>query len=185
MNDQTRNESPDIARFMFVLRHYKVPIILLLIIISANIGFILLLGMVDKPLVEARVEQSERFVAAQFVDENRAFVFTIGNDLLELAAGQTINQTQLPVTIGGLIAEQDRIYVGTTDGKIVELDHTLENAHEITLVAGRVVAMKALQDQSGYLIAHGVGPFSDQYWVSRFTYDSKEPLYSTQTEFTI
>lgn len=160
-----------------------------LVVLAAVINLVLMavIAQNDRPLIETRTEHSENLSLASFIDANRVLVVTVANELILVENGTAAAQTSdFAMLIGGIAAApgQDVIYIGTADGKITAVDYTLTPIEEIATVDGRVVGMAALGD-GGFLVAHGIGPFSDRYYVSHFPADATEPAYTTQVEFTI
>ncbi len=156
----------------------------ILLALLVNVGFILTIQQNDQPTFETRSEQSKDISLIGPIDANRLLTATIQNELILLEGGQpVVAPRKFDLLIGGLAALPETIYVGTADGKITALDYTLENPRDIATVDGRIVGMKALGDS--YVVAHGIGPFSDRYWVTLFKDGETEPVFKTQVEFTI
>ncbi|MBZ0292577.1 MAG: ABC transporter permease subunit [Anaerolineae bacterium] len=165
----------------------RILIGLVILAVLVNIVFLALIAQNDRPLIEERTEQSEDLSLASFIDANRVLEVTVANELILMENGTPAAQTSdFAMLIGGIAAApgQDVIYVGTADGKITALDYELKPVEEIATVDGRVVGMKSLGDD-GFLVAHGIGPFSDKYYVSYFPTGATEPAFTTQVEFTI
>lgn len=151
-----------------------------------NVGFMFAIQQNDQPTFESRPEFSKDISLISTIDANRLLAGTVQNELLLLEGGQpVVPPRKFDLLIGGIAAlpEENAIYVGTADGKITALDFTLENPRDIAAVDGRIVGMKALRDR--YVVAHGIGPFSDRYWVTLFRDGETEPVFKTQVEFTI
>lgn len=116
-------------------------------------------------------------------------VLTTRNDeLILLRAGQPEARTQYDFPIGALTAIPDgsgdeQFAVGLTDGRVEVLDGDLDPARELR-VEGRVVGLAATST-GDLVVGHGVGAYSDQYFVSVFRGESTEPTASTQVSFTI
>ena len=162
---------------------------LAMLVVLAIVVNLLVLAVISQntlPLLESRPETSEQYSLLSFVNENEVLAATLNNDLLKLDDGVATAQMTFSTVIGGIAAvpDQDTIYVGTSDGKITVLNMSLEVVSEAAAVQGRVVAMQALGD-NGYLVAHGVGPFSPDYWVAHYIHNESEPRFKTQTGFTI
>jgi ABC-type sugar transport system permease subunit len=160
-------------------------IALLIVTVLVNIAFNIFAGRSDQPLYQTRAEQSDSLTLITFVDAETALATTLDNQLLLLENGElAAENAQYQMLIGGIAPIGDTIYIGTADGKITALDLTLGNAQEIAAVDGRVVGMKALPD-NGFLVAHGIGPFSDKYYISHFPPGANAAAFKTQVEFTI
>ena len=164
----------------------RILVVLVILAIAINLVFLTIIGQNALPLLETRPETSEQYSLLSFVNENEVLAATLNNDLLKLDDGVATEQTTFSTVIGGIAAVPDRdtVYVGTSDGKVTVLNMALEVIGEATAVQGRVVAMQSLGD-NGYLVAHGVGPFSPDYWVAHYGHDESEPRFQTQTGFTI
>ncbi len=159
-------------------------LILIVVVLVGNLGLANMIGQNDQPLLEARAESSDGYSLVSFIDENRSVAATLSNQVRLLEDGEVVAETQLETLVSGIVNTADTIYIGTSDGKINAFDPALAPLGEVALVNGRIVAMKALPE-GGYLTGHGIGPFSDQYWVTRFQAGAAEPEYSTRVEFTI
>ncbi|MBZ0290179.1 MAG: PQQ-binding-like beta-propeller repeat protein, partial [Anaerolineae bacterium] len=163
----------------------RILISLLILAVIVNVGLSIIVGQNDRPLVEDRAENSESLTMAVFTDADTALAATIDNQLLRLENGEiAAENSDYSMVIGGIAPVGETIYIGTADGKISALDSDLQNGREIAAVDGRVVGMKALEDGS-FLVAHGIGPFSDKYYISHFPAGSTEVAFKTQVEFTI
>lgn len=160
---------------------------LIVLAVVVNVALNTLVAQNDRPLFETRAEQSTSLTLVAFTDGDTALATTLDNQLLRLENGEAAAQnTDYSMLIGGVASPGDGsiVYIGTADGKITALDADLANAQEITTVDGRVVGMKALPDDS-FLVAHGIGPFSDKYYISHFLPNTTEAVFKTQVEFTI
>ena len=164
----------------------RILVALVILAVLGNAIFMAIIAQNAQPLLEPRPENSDQYSLLDFVSEREVLAATLNNDLLKLDDGTATAQITLNTVIGGIAAmpTQDTIYVGTSDGKITILNMNLENIGEAAAVQGRVVAMKSLADD-GYLVAHGVGPFSPDYWVAHYQPGEDEPLFKTQTGFTV
>ncbi|MAS37379.1 MAG: hypothetical protein CL610_25485 [Anaerolineaceae bacterium] len=161
-------------------------VILLVLAVAGNVALLAALGGDSTTLLEGRTENSDDYGIVHFLDPNRALVGTLSNQLLLLNDGEVVAEAPFTTPITGIIATPDdsTIYVGTSDGQITMLDAQLNVQGEPLAVNGRVVGLKAL-GEDGFLVGHGIGPFSDQYWVTRYAYGATEPDFSTRVEFTI
>ncbi len=165
----------------------RVLIALVIVAVAINIILLALIAQNNLPLIEARSEQSENVSLASFIDANHVLAVTVANELILLEDGAPVAQTSdFAMLIGGVAAApgEDVIYIGTADGKVTALDYALKPVEEIATVDGRIVGMKSLGD-NGFLVAHGIGPFSDKYYISHFVPGATEPEFKTQVEFTI
>jgi ABC-type sugar transport system permease subunit len=88
-------------------------------------------------------------------------------------------------TVGAIAGEADgTLLVGTSKGMVTHYSSSLE-ANERVKVTGRVMAIAAAADGSGYYIAHGVGAFGVRFYLSYvsngvtkpdFTYQISQPV---------
>lgn len=164
----------------------RVLIVIVVLAVAVNIALNVLAGQSDRPLFETRAEQSTSLTLISFVDAETALATTLDNQLLLLKNGEAVAQNaDYSMLIGGVAPVGDTVYIGTADGKITALDAaSLGSGQEFAAVDGRVVGMKTLPDNT-FLVAHGIGPFSDKYYISHFTDGATEPAFKTQVEFTI
>lgn len=161
-------------------------VILIVTAVAGNVALMAAGSQNSVTLMEPRAETSEGYTLVEFIDANRALVATLSNQVRLLRDGEVVAEHQFSTLVSGIVAASDdaTIYVGTSDGKITALNPQLEVQGEVAVVHGRIVGMKGI-GEAGYLVAHGVGPFSDQYWVTHLAYDAAEPIFSTRVEFTI
>ena len=165
----------------------RVLIGLVVVAVVVNIALLLLIDQNDQPLIETRPERSENLSLISFIDAERVLAVTVANELLLLENGEPVARTtDFSMLIGGLAAlpGQNEIFIGTADGKVTALDTALRPLREVTTVDGRVVGLTMLAD-GGLLVAHGIGPFSDRYYVSLYAPGAAEATFKTQVEFTI
>jgi ABC-type sugar transport system permease subunit len=159
---------------------------LALLALLINLGFAAALatgGSTD--VLVARDEQSPRVTLAAPLDERRVLVGTLGNEVLRLEGGQAVGRAAFSNVVGGLAASTrgDEVYVGTSDGAVAVLDADLRPGRQLQ-VEGRVVGLRPAAD-GGFFVAHGVGAFSDRYFVSLFPPGAERPSFTRQVEFTI
>jgi ABC-type sugar transport system permease subunit/outer membrane protein assembly factor BamB len=162
----------------------RVLLLLGTLALVVNTAFALaLLRVGGEPLVP-RPERSARVSIATAIDETRFAVATLANEVVWLENGQPVRTASFANLIGGLAVAPDRaaVYVGTSDGQVAVLDAALQPRRTVE-VPGRVVGLRATRD--GFLVAHGIGAFSDRYYVSSYPSDAAQPRFVKQVEFTI
>jgi ABC-type sugar transport system permease subunit len=101
-----------------------------------------------------------------------------------LDQGVPIARAQFGLLVGGIAASMDgaEIYVGTSDGTVTVLDSALSPQRELQ-VDGRVVGLE-ISASGALLVAHGIGAFTSNYFISSFAPGATTPL-TTQATFTI
>lgn len=157
--------------------------------VLGNLAFFLVVDrLTGEPLLSAAAGQSQGVVLATPVDGQRILTATRDDELILMAAGEPVARTQLDSLIGAIAAMSDGrgghlFAAGTADGTVVMLDGNFNPVRELR-VEGRVVGLAAMPS-GDLLVAHGVGAFSDRYFVSSFPKDATEPNISTQVGFTI
>lgn len=163
----------------------KTVLALVVVALLANGAFVVLVGRVSRPVVTARAEQSAGVTLAVPLDAQRVLVATLANELIVLQNARPVRQVKLPSLIGGIgaSARGDEIYVGTSDGKVRVLDPTLQTRAEVP-ISGRVVALKPAA-AGGFFVGHGIGAFSDRFWVSYYATPNPKATFDQRVEFTI
>lgn len=153
--------------------------------VIANAVFSVSSARIARPVVVTRTEQTTGVIAASRLDERRTLVATLSNELVLVDSGRVAQKITFPALIGGLgVANgRDLIYVGTSDGKLSVLHPDLQPAAQVP-VSGRVVALTAAE-AGGAFVAHGIGAFSDRYWVSYYPTPNPKAAFDQRVEFTI
>ena len=136
-------------------------------------------------VLSGRDEQSPRVTLVAPLDERRVLVATLGNEVLRLEGGRPAASAAFTNVVGGLAASsgRDEVYVGTSDGAVAVMDADLRPRRQVQ-VEGRVVGLKPASG-GGFFVAHGVGAFSDRYFVSLFPPGADRPSFTRQVEFTV
>ncbi len=155
------------------------------IALLANIAFAVITTRIARPVVISRTEQTSGVIEARRLDERRVLVATLSNELLILDGSRVAQQIKFPALIGGLgvAGSLAAIYVGTSDGKLSVLHPDLQLAAQVP-VSGRVVALTPART-GGVFVAHGIGAFSDRYWVSYYPTPTPKAAFDQRVEFTI
>ncbi len=166
-------------------RTLRFAVLLFALILLINGAMFVYLNRLDTDVVTPRSETSQGVIQAIALDGGRFVAANLSNEVLLVEGGEVVNSLPFPTVVGGLAARaaDGRIYVGTTDGLVTILDDQLQPLQEV-MIGGRIVGLEA-PPQGGFLVAHGVGAYSDRYWVSYVPEGDDQPAWSTQADFTI
>lgn len=133
------------------------------------------------PLAKRSVDVSR----AVSLNEDLALLSTLDNRVLLSDGERALREARFDSLIGGLAVDhiESQIYVGTALGEVHLLDEQLATLRSVA-VEGRVVGV-ATAERGGVFVAHGIGGFSDRYFVSYFDSTASEATFTQQVEFTI
>jgi ABC-type sugar transport system permease subunit len=159
--------------------------IILLLLLLINVGLFIFLNRTETAVTTVREERSEGFVMAVPMGEGRYLAATLNNQVLLLENGERVRDLSFNTVIGGMAATTngESFYIGTTDGKVSILDANMALVQEVP-VSGRVVGLRRAP-QGGFFVAHGIGAFSDRYYISYYTPGAEEAAWITRVEFTV
>ena len=167
----------------------QILVAIVLVAVVGNLAFLLAVDRLrDEPLLSEAEGQSEAVILA--VPAANGLVMTVTRDdaVILVANGDPVARAQFDNLIGAIVAIPDvsgvnQFAVGAADGTVVVLDSEFNQVREM-LVEGRVVGLAATP-AGELVVAHGVGAFSDQYFVSFFPPTATESTFTTQVGFTI
>lgn len=156
----------------------------LVCVIAFNLVLTLLQTRTGGPVFERLTATSPRVTQVMVLPAGRLAVATVDNEVVLLASDRVQQRRRLSGVIGGLGFDPQRslLYVGTADGRLTALGLDLEPRGQFP-VSGWVVALQ-IDPEGNLLVAHGIGAFSDRYYVSLLTPDG-QTVYSQRVEFTI
>jgi ABC-type sugar transport system permease subunit len=149
-----------------------------------NLILVLLQARTGGPVLERLAAASPRITQVVALPAGRLAVATVDNEVLLLEGDRVQLRRRLTGVIGGLGYDPGRslLYAGTADGRVTALSLDLTPQIQVP-VSGRVVALQ-VDPEGDLLVAHGIGAFSDRYYVSRLT-PGGQTVYSQRVEFTI
>jgi ABC-type sugar transport system permease subunit/outer membrane protein assembly factor BamB len=162
----------------------KLLVGLAVLTLAANLAFFLVLRGIGGQVVAPHTGQSTGVTLISPAGDGRLLAATLANQVLLIEDGRPVQTYQASSVIGGaaMSAGRDVVYVGTADSKVTVLDASLRPTAEVP-VSGRIVGLQAVAD--GFLVAHGIGAFSDRYFVSHYAPGTDKATFVRRVEFTI
>lgn len=153
--------------------------------LTVNVGFAIAINQfASDPLLIGTDGTANSLIMAEAAGENRVLMANRDDTLILYQDGEQIAQAQFDQLIGAIAVAPNgaETYVGTSNGTVTVLDAALAPLRTFT-VEGRVVGLVATP--AGLYVAHGVGAFGDQYFVSHFPEAGGTAATSIQVGFTI
>lgn len=141
--------------------------------------------LTSQRFVEPQEVRSEQVALAAAAGGGRVVAATRSDELLLLEGGRVSQRHAFDALIGAVATapKGKAIYVGLSDGRVVALDGSLRRERELQ-VSGRVVGLAAT-GEGGLVVGHGVGAYSDRYYVSYYPRPKGEPAFAKKVDFTI
>ena len=166
------------------MRKPWLPVLGVLILLT-NLGLLWLGSQTTaEPLLAPYDGQSDQVMLIAPLDTDRVLAGTNSNRVVLFERGRAISSVQINALIGGLASTSDgTIYVGTSLGEVIVLDSTLQQLRSFK-VTGRIVAIH-VDALDTILVGHGIGAYSERYYVSSFKLGADTPTATTQTDFTL
>jgi raffinose/stachyose/melibiose transport system permease protein len=169
-----------------VNRRWAIVLIAIVVLtVAINVALFLRNRLLDQPQLEAMAIVSPRVTAVVPLGDGRMLASTIDDRVLLFDGDQVVAEKQFEMVVGGLAVgpQGDKIYVGTSDGKVTEFDLALRPLSE-SQVSGRVVGLKATESGAIY-VASGVATRTDRFYISRFEQPGTEVDFTHKAEFTV
>jgi ABC-type sugar transport system permease subunit len=163
----------------------RVSLALAVLFVVANAGFALWSNQLSTdPLLSSADGSSASLVLANAAGEGEVLVADRDDAVTLFRDGAPAAKAQFDQLVGAIAAAPSgkEFYAGTSDGTVTVLDASLTPTRTFS-VQGRVVGLAATP--AGLFVAHGVGAFGDQYFVSHVPPGANEPATSFQVGFTI
>ena len=158
---------------------------LAVLFIAANVGFAVWSSqLASDPLLAGADGSGANLVLAERAGDGQVLVADRDDTVILYHDGEQAAEAQFDQLVGAIAAAPrgDEFYAGTSDGTVTVLDAALNPMRTLS-VQGRVVGLAATP--AGLFIAHGVGAFGDQYFVSQLPNGAAEITTSYQVGFTI
>jgi ABC-type sugar transport system permease subunit/outer membrane protein assembly factor BamB len=158
-------------------------------IVIANAAFMVAVAWLgNSSQLEQRLSTSaDQVVANKLLSSGDVLVAKTNNEIELIRDGQVAATAQIEATVHD-VAEASDGYLVASGAGVHLLDTHLQ---ELALLQVTGTAVAVADTDAGPVVAHGVGQFSDQYWVSRFAPDAfdqdapVEPIVSQQAPFDI